>query len=106
MKYIQDHIAYLKDNPEGYWFKRKLYGMGWVPATSKGWLVMALFVVSIIAIVIRAGSLQFSDDAVLTQVVLPSIFATFIFLVICFRTGESLKWQWGIKKQDTIEDIA
>ena len=28
---LKQYIAYLKDNPQGYWFKAKLYGWGWVP---------------------------------------------------------------------------
>ena len=28
---IKEYIAYLKDNPQGYWFKARLYGWGWVP---------------------------------------------------------------------------
>ena len=29
---IKEYIAYLKDNPQGYWFKARLYGWGWAPA--------------------------------------------------------------------------
>ena len=35
---IKECIAYLKDNPRGYWFKAKLYGWGWVPVKWQGWL--------------------------------------------------------------------
>jgi len=44
MSFIQEYTAYLKDNPNGYWFKRKLYGFGWMPATKQGWTVLALYV--------------------------------------------------------------
>jgi len=37
---IKEYIAYLKDNPQGYWFKAKLYGWGWDPAIWQGWLVL------------------------------------------------------------------
>jgi hypothetical protein len=26
-------LDYLRNNPQRYWFKRKLYGWGWTPAT-------------------------------------------------------------------------
>ena len=28
---LRQYIQYLKDNPQGYWFRRKLFGWGWVP---------------------------------------------------------------------------
>lgn len=43
MNLIKDHIDYLKDNPEGYWFKRKLYGYGWTPARPAGWLTLFVY---------------------------------------------------------------
>jgi hypothetical protein len=30
---IEEYKKYLKDNPEVYWFKAKLYGWGWFPVT-------------------------------------------------------------------------
>ena len=50
MKLIQDHIEYLKDNPEGYWFKRKLYGYGWTPATREGWFVLVVYIAVVLAV--------------------------------------------------------
>ena len=58
MNVLKQYIEYLKNNPEGYWFKRKLYGWGWTPATWQGWLVLAVFVVLMIlnAFRVDAGS--------------------------------------------------
>ncbi|MFT5849558.1 MAG: hypothetical protein ACI9H6_000367 [Patiriisocius sp.] len=95
MKHIQKHIAYLKNNPQGYWFKRKLYGYGWIPTLVQGWAVLLVYVASVMLIVMRATALEVSETTVLTQIVFPALFATVIFLIICHRTGESLKWQWG-----------
>ncbi len=39
MNWIQKIITYYKDNPEGYWFKQKIIGWGWVPVRWQGWLV-------------------------------------------------------------------
>ncbi|MDO8508171.1 MAG: hypothetical protein Q7S27_00635 [Nanoarchaeota archaeon] len=48
---IRNSKKYFKDNPNGYWFKRKLYGWGWVPVKWQGWLVvticLAIFIASI-----------------------------------------------------------
>ena len=50
MGIFKDHIDYLKDNPEGYWFKRKLYGWGWTPARWQGWAITLLYMATIIYI--------------------------------------------------------
>src|SRR5262245_12007807 len=43
MNFLSRYIRYLKDNPEQYWFKRRTYGWGWVPATWQGWLTLLIF---------------------------------------------------------------
>lgn len=30
---FKNYLDYIRDNPHGYWFKRKLYGWGWTPVT-------------------------------------------------------------------------
>jgi hypothetical protein len=37
---LKKYLDYIKDNPQGYWFKRKLFGWGWMPVTWQGWLVI------------------------------------------------------------------
>ena len=44
MNIFKRYIEYLRDNPKGYWFKRKIFGWGWAPATWQGWLVITIFV--------------------------------------------------------------
>ena len=36
---LQKYLSYMRDNPEGYWFKAKLYGWGWTPVTWQGFSV-------------------------------------------------------------------
>jgi len=52
----RNYIGYMKDNPKKYWFKRKLYGWGWVPVRWQGWFVVLLgisiFVAGIYSLVI------------------------------------------------------
>ena len=98
MNVLKQYIEYLKNNPEGYWFKRKLYGWGWTPATWQGWLVLAVFVVLMIlnAFRVDAGSHSVSD--VLINFI-PQTFALVLLLIfVCFKTGEKPRWQWGSKK--------
>lgn len=98
MKLLNEHIIYLKDNPGGYWFKRKLYGFGWTPATKQGWLVLGAYLILILGFVIYSTPIV-SEEETVTKIVLPIAVGTLLFLTIMWRTGEPLKWQWG-KKED------
>lgn len=99
MAFLKRYTDYLKDNPKHYWFKRKLYGWGWTPATREGWLVTAIFLIAIVAIAVRGESLT-SSQAVLREVVAPIVFLTLILLYITFKTGEPPRWQWGLPKAE------
>ena len=92
MNLIEEHIAYLKDNPQGYWFKRKLYGFGWTPARKEGWLTLGVYVVFVLGIV----CVTIKGHEELNSLALASIVgATVIFIAVVMKTGESPKWQWG-----------
>ncbi len=75
------------------WFKRKLYGWGWYPSTWQGWLSTLAFILIAVAIsfIPRKPTLQ---DYILTFV-LPLIVLIGIYLFICYKKGESPRWQWG-----------
>jgi hypothetical protein len=96
MNCFEEYINYLKDNPEGHWFKRKLYGYGWTPARKEGWLTLAIYLVLVFGIIIFSNSNK--DLMTATNIVSLVTVVTLIFLLICFKTGESLKWQWGKDK--------
>jgi drug/metabolite transporter (DMT)-like permease len=87
---IKEYISYLKDNPEHLWFKRKLYGWGWVPVRWQGWLVVVVG----IAVVFFGLYVGQTDDA-------PGAAALGIFLMIIiiftfgYWKGEKPRWQWG-----------
>tara|TARA_B100000508_G_scaffold31981_1_gene24604 strand:- start:40395 stop:40691 length:297 start_codon:yes stop_codon:yes gene_type:complete len=93
MNVVRDHIKYLKDNPEGYWFKRKLYGWGWTPATKQGWFLMLGYILLVLGVVVyvenNPGSLSGEQTAAALVLV------TVLFLAIVWRTGEPPRWQWG-----------
>jgi len=98
MNIIKKYITYLKDNPEGYWFKRKLYGWGWVPARVQGWLVLGAYIVAVVIFVLRAEAVVSLVDAI-RQVIAPVLVLTIILLVVCYKTGEKPTWQWGMRAE-------
>lgn len=93
MNCIKKYIEYLKDNPEGYWFKRKLYGWGWTPVKWQGWLVVAIGV----GIFIAGMYVGETDDAPGATLLGFLIMLALIFY-FGYKKGEKPKWQWGEKK--------
>jgi hypothetical protein len=87
---IKKYINYLKDNPEGYWFKRKLYGWGWTPARWQGWLVV-LIGIAIVFAGVYVGETDDAPGAALLGVLL----MIGLILFFGYRKGEKPRWQWG-----------
>jgi hypothetical protein len=96
MSLIKQHIAYLKDNPEKYWFKRKLFGYGWTPATRAGWLVVSGYVLFLLGVIWYAEISDVIQQSPNT-IVIAVVGATVLLLAVCWKTGEPLQWQWGRK---------
>lgn len=99
---IKEYIDYLKDNPQGYWFKAKLYGWGWTPATRQGWLITLLYITLVVAII------SFREEKILNNpdsgsnfltFTLPIILLTIFYIFIAYKKGEKPKWQWGPPKK-------
>ena len=102
MNYWQKYRAYLRDNPKGYWFRRKLYGWGWVPATWEGVVVMLIAALAI--------GLTFANFSLKTQTGIVEQYDVTDFLtnfgitviglgLILYWKGESPRWQWGQPKE-------
>jgi len=92
---FKDYIEYIKDNPKGYWFKRKLYGWGWVPVTREGWIVTILFIGIILLNGFYLASNPNPSDTQIT-IFLVIVFVSIILLIlIAYRTGEKPCWRWG-----------
>lgn len=91
---LKEYIAYLKDNPKGYWFKRKLFGWGWVPIRWQGWLVVAIGVAIVISS-IYVGEIDDAPGAALIGILLMIA----LILVFGFWKGEKPRWQWGWPKK-------
>jgi hypothetical protein len=97
MSLLKEYVAYIQDNPERYWFKRKLYGFGWVPANKQGGAVLVTYVTFVVGLSIWAEK-NITDSQAVSHVIVPVVLATLALILITYRTGEPLKWQWG--KQD------
>lgn len=95
---LKEYYEYLKDNPQGYWFRARWYGWGWVPATWQGWVVIAIW----FALVLALGATV--DDAsppreVAFTFFLPLAILTGTLLRICWKKGERPHWSWGRPKK-------
>lgn len=97
MGIIKENIDYLKDNPEGYWFKKKLYGWGWTPARWQGWAVLIAYIVlvSLFAFTIDENS---PTREIFFTFILPTILLTATLIRICYKKGEKPTWMWGLPK--------
>ena len=95
MNIFKKHVEYLKDNPEGYWFKRKLYGWGWTPATWQGWLVVAIFILYLTVGSLGLGSNPVLGDMSTKLFVWKIVLSVALLIMICYKKGEKPKWQWG-----------
>lgn len=94
----KEYLTYIRDNPNGYWFKRKLYGWGWTPVKWQGWVVIALYVLAIVLF-----SLTIDDNSPAREVaftfILPVVFLTVLLIRICYKKGERPRWQWGLDRK-------
>jgi hypothetical protein len=103
MSIIKKYMEYVKDNPEGLWFKRKVYGWGWTPVKWQGWLVILVYVALILTLVLtREEYVPGNPDSgsnFLTYAG-PIIVLTIILIGIAYKKGERPHWQWGLPKSD------
>ncbi len=93
---IKKYLAYLADNPHKYWFKAKLYGWGWTPATWQGWVVLAVFIGLTIFNFNRIDAYSHSGSDTLLNFIPQTFVLVLLLLLICSKTGEKPRWQWGI----------
>lgn len=99
---IKEYIKYIKNNPEGHWFKAKLYGWGWTPAKWQGWVVILVYITLILTLVFtREDSIPGNPDSGsnFLTLALPIIVLTILLITICYKKGEKPRWQWGPPKK-------
>ena len=83
---------------ERFWFKRKRYGWGWTPATWEGWLTLVIWVIVTFAPIILLDSKFLTNTVVGISFVAYEVAIVLVLLLVCWKTGESPRWQWGDKK--------
>ena len=81
------------------WFKGKLYGYGWTPATREGWGLTFVFVAVILTLAFRLDE-NATDMQAVKELLIPIFALTAVFILIAWRTGEKPKWMWGLPKDD------
>lgn len=96
---LKQYIEYFKDNPHGLWFKRKLYGWGWTPVRWQGWAVLAAYLLVLWYIFRDVDRASHSGSDTLIGFSAPFVVATVILIYICYKKGESPRWQWGPPKK-------
>lgn len=80
------------------WFKRKTYGWGWTPATWEGWAVLLGFFILIGLNYWRL--FDPSNEADFLVYFLPQTWLLLLILIlVCYKTGEKPRWQWGETKE-------
>jgi hypothetical protein len=88
---MKNYIDYIKDNPKGYWFKRKLYGWGWFPVKWQGWIVILIWAILFAFSVIMIEK----NDNEIGKNLLVIFIITGMLIWICYKKGEKPKWSWG-----------
>lgn len=98
---FKKYLDYYKDNPEGYWFKRKIWGWGYTPVKWQGWFLTVLYLVLVAAILFtREAAVVGDPDSGSNFLVfgLPLFLLTCSFIYIVYKKGEKPRWQWGLPK--------
>lgn len=100
---FKKYIEYLKDNPEGYWFKAKWYGWGWTPARWEGWVITFVYVALLIlsGLTIDENS---SNREVAFTFFIPVGILTALFIRIAYKKGEPPHWRWGYPEKGKEEN--
>ncbi len=103
MNIFKKYQEYLKDNPKGYWFKRKIYGWGWTPVRWQGWVVLLVYILLVSMFSLTLDEYSPSREKFFTFF-LPLALLTFTLIRICYKKGEKPKWTWGLKDKDKNKD--
>lgn len=88
-----------------YWFKRKRYGYGWVPATKKGWAVVVTHLALVGGGALTLGRTRSNEyTAEVGFFFLFVAIATAALIRISAVKGPKPKWRWGKKKGDNLNE--
>ena len=89
-----------------YWFKRKRYGIGFVPVTRKGWILTLSYVgvLFFVTTVFFRGIETTGTSAEIFVYNVVLVMTTMIFLYFVFTTSPTPRWRWGKKDTDNPEE--
>lgn len=77
------------DNPKGVWFKKRLYGLGWIPVKWQGLLVVVLYAAGIAYFFEKSDKVSNSVNETLINFAIPFIVLTTILAIVCRIKGSS-----------------
>lgn len=77
------------------WFRNKTYGWGWYPASWQGWVVLAVFILMLLVNALGLITTPEPTPSMLVWFFVREIVLIALVIVICYRTGEKPRWQWG-----------
>jgi hypothetical protein len=87
--------------PSTYWFKRRRYGIGWVPATPQGWISLAAF----IGALLLPKALMDKESRAGTPGKIWKWGLSAGFLAFVWTRGPKPRWRWGARPDDNpLED--
>jgi hypothetical protein len=81
--------------PQQLWFKAKLYGWGWYPATWQGWVVTLSYVALLIGLAVLREKNAPQPNTFFDAYTFIMVILTITLIAICYRTGEKPRWRWG-----------
>ena len=73
-----------------YWFKSNKNGLGWRPASWKGWMMIAIYVIALVY--------SFYNDHSLINFFPKVLILTALLIILTYLKGESIVW--GEKEKD------
>lgn len=92
MKLWADYTDYLKNNPKGYWFRRKLYGYGSTPAHLPGCLTLAL-----VCLFLNKVEEIRTLREINKKIIIPLVLLTVLLIFVSYLKGEPPLWQWVLR---------
>jgi hypothetical protein len=97
---IKEYINYLKDNPEGYWFKRKIFGWGWTPASWQGWVVITIFALALLWVGLGVAGISEPTRNDLIDFFTRVVVLLVLVILISKKKGQKPHWKWGFTPEE------
>lgn len=85
---FKKYFDYIRDNPHGYWFKRKPFGWGWTPVKWQGWLVILVYIALIVTLTLNREKVILGNPdsgSNFLTFALPIIVLTVLLIFVCYK---------------------